>query len=81
AVDYKTGGADGESPEALHAKHLLQARCYAYALLRQGCAEAELRFVRVEREDASGAMQTVSYRFSAADVDELAACILDARGA
>ena len=80
-VDYKTGGSDGEAPEALRSKHLLQAQCYAYALLRQGCVEVELRFARVEREDSAGDMQTVTYRFTAEDLDGLAVRILSARRA
>ncbi len=78
-VDYKTGGSDDESPAALHDKHLLQAQCYAYALLAHGCAEVELCFVRVEHEDETGALQTVRYRFAAPERDELAAYILEAR--
>lgn len=77
-VDYKTGGSDDELPEALRDKHLLQAQCYAYALLSQGCAEVELRFARVEHAEG-GDVQTVRYRFAAADRDELAARILQAR--
>lgn len=77
-VDYKTGGSDDEPSEALQAKHLLQARCYAYALLSQGCAEVELRFARVEHE-RDGDVQAVRYRFSAQDRQALAACILEAR--
>ena len=75
------GGSDGEAPEALRSKHLLQAQCYAYALLRQGCVEVELRFARVEREDSAGGMQTVTYRFTAEDLDGLAVRILSARRA
>ena len=59
----------------------LQAQCYAYALLRQGCVEVELRFARVEREDSAGGMQTVTYRFTAEDLDGLAVRILSARRA
>lgn len=77
-VDYKTGGSDDEAPEELHAKHLLQAQCYAYALLSRGCVEVELAFARVERAEA-GDLQTVRYRFAAQDRDGLAACILRAR--
>lgn len=79
-VDYKTGGSDDELPETLRGKHLLQAQCYAYALLSQGCAEVELRFARVEHADADD-VQTVRYRFAAADRDGLAASIMQARGA
>ena len=63
------------------AQHLGQAQCYAYALLRQGCVEVELRFARVEREDSAGDMQTVTYRFTAEDLDGLAVRILSARRA
>ncbi|MEI3232140.1 MAG: PD-(D/E)XK nuclease family protein [Gordonibacter pamelaeae] len=51
AIDYKTGGSDAETPAQLNGKHLLQAQCYAYALLSQGFDEAELRSVRVERPE------------------------------
>ena len=72
-VDYKTGGTAGESAEALHNKHLLQATCYALAVLQQGYSQVECVFVRVEqdRSVAPGQPQTVSYRFDAADADEM----------
>ncbi len=62
-VDYKTGGYAGETPEELHEKHLLQARCYAYALQQAGYASVKAVFVRVEQLDAHGAPQTVAYSF------------------
>lgn len=72
-VDYKTGGSPAETAEQLHGKHLLQATCYAYAVLLEGYAQVECVFVRVEqdRADAPGQPQTVSYRFDAADADEM----------
>ena len=72
-VDYKTGGSPTEGAEQLHEKHLLQATCYAYAVLFEGYAQVECVFVRVEqdRADAPGQPQTVSYRFDAADADEM----------
>lgn len=73
-VDYKTGGSPEEGPERLHEKHLLQASCYAYALLlSRGFERVDFAFVRVEREDAQapGQPQTVSYSFAAADASEL----------
>ena len=79
--DYKTGGSDEEKPEALYEKHLLQAQCYAFALLERGCEEVELRFVRVEREDGQGRMQSVRYRFAADERDKLERAILKAREA
>lgn len=72
-VDYKTGGSPVETSEQLHEKHLLQATCYAYAVLLEGYAQVECVFVRVEqdRSVAPGQPQTVSYRFDAADADEM----------
>lgn len=72
-VDYKTGGSPAETAEQLHEKHLLQATCYAYAVLLEGYAQVECVFVRVEqdRSVAPGQPQTVSYRFDAADADEM----------
>lgn len=79
-VDYKTGGSDDETEVELREKHLLQAQCYAYALLVQGYRSVELRFVRVEREDASGEPQTMLYCFTHADTENLASAISAARG-
>lgn len=72
--DYKTGGSDDESEQDLREKHLLQAQCYAYAVLGQGFGSVELRFVRVERPARTGdAAQPdeVRYSFTKADVPEL----------
>lgn len=72
--DYKTGGSDDEAEQDLHEKHLLQAQCYAYAVLGQGFGSVELRFVRVERPARTGdAAQPdeVRYTFTSADVPEL----------
>lgn len=49
-IDYKTGGLDSETDEALYEKHLFQAQCYAFALLSQSFNEVELHFIRVEQE-------------------------------
>ena len=56
----KTGGSPAETAEQLHEKHLLQATCYAYAVLMEGYAQVECVFVRVEqdRADAPGQPQT-----------------------
>ncbi len=72
-VDYKTGGTAAETAEDLHAKHLLQASCYAYVALCQGFGQVELAFVRVEQPDpaAPGTPQEVHYRFDAADKQTL----------
>lgn len=79
-VDYKTGGTAGESAEALHNKHLLQATCYALAVLQQGYSQVECVFVRVEQARAGNETQpqTVSYRFDAADAPAIRAAIVQA---
>ena len=79
-VDYKTGGTAGESAEALHNKHLLQATCYALAVLQQGYSQVECVFVRVEQARAGNETQpqTVSYRFDAADAPAICAAIVQA---
>lgn len=79
-VDYKTGGRASETPEALHAKHELQAVCYAYAVLRQGFGAVELAFVRVEQRDHQrpDQPQTVRYRYGRAELQLLEERIRDA---
>lgn len=80
AVDYKTGGSASETPERLQEKHLLQATCYAYAVLAQGYAAVELAFVRVQQRDREhpDQPQTVRYRFDHGQLQELAERIRDA---
>ncbi|MBP5313367.1 MAG: UvrD-helicase domain-containing protein, partial [Eggerthellaceae bacterium] len=85
-VDYKTGGSDDETPDALRKKHELQAKCYAYASLLQGASCVELRFVRVERCDTQKPLpgggyqpQVVSYRYTKDDCEALAQSIEQAR--
>ena len=72
-VDYKTGGKPEETDEAVYQKHLLQAQCYAYAVLSQGYLQVKLYFVRVEQEDSTHANQpqTVVYSFSQQDRENL----------
>ncbi len=79
-IDYKTGGSDDETPEQLHRKHLQQAQCYAYALMREGFSAVEARFVRVERPCAADPAQpsVVKYSFDAGDLPELEAAIVAA---
>ena len=79
-VDYKTGGTAGESAEALHNKHLLQATCYALAVLQQGYSQVECVFVRVEQARAGNETQpqTVSYRFDAADAPAMRTAVVQA---
>ena len=61
-IDYKTGGNAAETPDALQAKHLLQAQVYADVLHKAGVSRVELQFVRVEMPGAEdGEPQVVSY--------------------
>ena len=79
-VDYKTGGRADESADDLRRKHVLQASCYAYALMRQGIGEVEAIFVRVERpREGDGQPQCVRYRFGANDLPVLEAAIAEVR--
>ena len=79
-IDYKTGGNDAETSESLHEKHLLQAQCYALALLEQGFTTVEANFIRVERTDPESPdqPQVVPYSFSTHDREALKAAILSA---
>ena len=79
-IDYKTGGSDEETPEQLHEKHLLQAQCYALALMRQGFKTVEAHFIRVERTSKSDPTQpqVVPYCFTAEDRAALEAAVLSA---
>ena len=79
-VDYKTGGHADESESDLALKHVLQASCYAYALMMQGIDEVEATFVRVERARAVGGNQPqcVRYRFEREDAAFLREAILEA---
>ncbi len=72
-IDYKTGGSANETVEQLHAKHLLQAQCYAFATLQAGYENVELRFVRVEQPDSSNPVQPqlVYYEFTQGDLPKL----------
>ena len=72
-VDYKTGGRSDETPDELREKHVLQASCYAYAVLLQGARSVVADFVRVERGRGDDATQPqcVRYRFDSDDLPEL----------
>ena len=81
-VDYKTGGHDDETADDLRCKHVLQASCYAYAIMLQGVQDVEAVFVRVERPraDDPAQPQCVRYRFSQEDIPVLAQVIAEAYG-
>ena len=76
-VDYKTGGRADETEGELAEKHVLQAACYALAIMKQGIGSVEAVFVRVERPraDAFDQPQCVRYRFESEDIAELAQAI------
>lgn len=78
--DYKTGGSAEEDLASLHEKHLLQAQCYALALLEAGYGEVRGVFVRVEQLDSNdaGQPQTVEYRFTADERPTLRQAVLRA---
>lgn len=80
-IDYKTGGSAGETAEQLREKHLLQATCYAAAVLNQGYEQVECVFVRVEQASASDGSQPqqLAYRFAARDLSDIMGAIADAR--
>ena len=79
-VDYKTGGRDDETEDDLRRKHVLQAACYAYAIMLQGTQEVDALFVRVERPrgDDPAQPQCVRYHFEQSDMHTLAQAIADA---
>ena len=81
-VDYKTGGYDAETADQLCNKHVLQATCYAYAVLLQGFSQVDFAFVRVERDDPSGAdtLQKVEYHFTSADLPTITESICSILG-
>lgn len=72
-VDYKTGGTIFETEQEIYAKHLLQAQCYAYALLSQGFSKVKACFVRVEQEDRVhlGQPQVQRYEFGCEELQYL----------
>lgn len=78
-VDYKTGGRADESDGILYEKHLLQASCYAYAVLKQGYDRVDLYFVRVEQQDHCNEQQpqVVEYSFSSGDLESLRCSIME----
>lgn len=79
-VDYKTGGSPDESAARVFGKHLLQAQCYALALMTQGSPRVTAIFVRVEQESVADASQpqTVEYTFTEQDREVLEQAVLSA---
>lgn len=79
-IDYKTGGSPDESAARVFGKHLLQAQCYALALMAQGSPRVTATFVRVEQESVADASQpqTVEYAFTEQDREVLEQAVLSA---
>lgn len=71
-VDYKTGSPD-ETSAQLAEKHLLQASCYALAVLESGFEEVAIAFVRVEQADPArpDQPQVVRYAFDRTQTRQL----------
>lgn len=80
-VDYKTGGFPHETLAYVRQKHLLQAQCYAYALMKAGYESVEAHFARVERPAVQhpGNVEEVTYLFSSDDAESLGRAIAAAR--
>lgn len=79
-VDYKTGGSLLETAEEVYQKHLLQAQCYAYALLREGFSRVVGTFIRVDflAQDSETGVDSVSYSFDKSDTSKLKKAVLAA---
>ena len=79
-IDYKTGGSPLETEADLKKKHLLQAQCYAYALLKGGFGHVNANFVRVEQNDPfnPGQPQIVTYEFGLDQLSSLEKIIYQA---
>ena len=79
-VDYKTGGSPEESAAQVFGRHLLQAQCYALALIAKGAPKVTATFVRVEQESLANPAQpqTVEYSFAEQDKELLEQVVLSA---
>ena len=79
-VDYKTGGSAEESAAHVFGKHLLQAQCYALALIAKGAPRVTATFVRVEQGSVADPQQpqTVEYSFTGQDRELLEQVVLSA---
>lgn len=79
-VDYKTGGSPDETAAHVFGKHLLQAQCYALALMAKGCPKVRATFVRVEQASVVDASQpqTVEYSFTQQDREVIEQAVLSA---
>ncbi len=79
-IDYKTGGSSDETYEEIREKHLLQAQCYALALLESGFRSVEAHFIRVEQHDRENPNepQMMKYSFRRDDMDVLHDAVVSA---
>ena len=78
-VDYKSGTSEA-SAEELRDRYETQARCYAYAALREGCARVRVVFVRPEVVLADGEVQQVTFEFGSADAPGIERDLVGAYG-
>jgi ATP-dependent exoDNAse (exonuclease V) beta subunit len=69
-VDYKSGISEA-SAEQLRERYETQARCYAYAALREGCERARVVFVRPEVVGPEGDVQQVLFDFDSSDAPSI----------
>ncbi len=77
-IDYKTGGMPSETAEEVYQKHLLQAQCYSYALLKEGFSRVTGVFVRVDflTQQSLSCVDSVTYSFDENDQEYLKEAIL-----
>jgi RecB family exonuclease len=73
-VDYKSGDSGGE--DELRERYELQAKCYALAVLEDGCTKADVVFSRPQVAGPDGEPQEIRYSFTAADRADLEAEIV-----
>lgn len=81
-IDYKTGVSPELDMAALHERHGLQAKCYAFALLSNGFESVHASFVRIEDivagEDGMLRPAIVGYSFDSSDIEALKDAIVSA---
>lgn len=79
-VDYKIRRSAFRNRRRGVQKHLLQAQCYAYALLREGFSRVVGTFIRVDflAQDSETGVDSVSYSFDKSDTSKLKKAVLAA---
>ena len=79
-IDYKTGGTFSETAEEVYQKHLLQAQCYSYALLKEGFSNVIGVFIRVDflTQEPLSCVDSVTYSFDESNQKHLREAIFAA---